>query len=116
MADGSADNSESADRKRWIAENAYFRWVQEGYPSGDDRRHWFQAEKAATPPSATMIDEEWKEKRDHEFERFYRDREDWDKQKIDWEEKITMRCSLQFRRWRLGRLLQKIGVEKVACY
>lgn len=31
-------------RRRWVSENAYFRWLYEGYPSGHDVRHWLEAE------------------------------------------------------------------------
>jgi hypothetical protein len=32
-------------RRRWIAVNAYFRWLGEGCPTGRDIQHWLEAEK-----------------------------------------------------------------------
>ncbi len=34
------------DRRRWIEENAYFRWLNECYHHGNDVRHWYEAEIA----------------------------------------------------------------------
>jgi Protein of unknown function (DUF2934) len=31
--------------RRWIAENAYYRWLGGGHPSGRDVQHWLEAEK-----------------------------------------------------------------------
>jgi hypothetical protein len=52
--------SSEARRRRWIAENAYYRWVSEGRPSGRDVQHWLEAENeyltfVATPISATSM-------------------------------------------------------------
>jgi len=39
------DQYEASYRRRWIAENAYFRWRREGCPDGEDVRHWLESEK-----------------------------------------------------------------------
>lgn len=45
------DSAESDDetgfsKRRWVKENAYLRWVEEGYEHGHDLRHWLEAEEA----------------------------------------------------------------------
>ncbi|QDT48914.1 hypothetical protein Pan258_29610 [Symmachiella dynata] len=35
---------DSSQRRRWIKENAYFRWVDDGYPDGQAVRYWLKAE------------------------------------------------------------------------
>lgn len=34
----------SSQRHKWIEENAYFRWVNEQFPVGQNLRHWLEAE------------------------------------------------------------------------
>jgi hypothetical protein len=44
LSDHDAYVVEAYDRDRWISENAYFRWSNEGCPGGRDWGHWFDAE------------------------------------------------------------------------
>jgi hypothetical protein len=37
--------STDADRLRWVTENAYLRWVNEGRPNDRQLQHWFDAER-----------------------------------------------------------------------
>ena len=42
--DDSDSGFDTSQRHKWIEENAYFRWVNEQYPDGQDLQHWREAE------------------------------------------------------------------------